>query len=282
MTIEEANKFYQQDKKEYLIKNNKEFLNYLNLRLKGGYSPRLSLDEMQKLINEVTKWYETKYPNREFDRDNGCFNIDFTDTKDIANYLSFDQLLFRLPSRMINFIKSPYRYKGAFCVRDNVDGKESFTSYSIVPINNEFDVHFNLANGLISNAEELMDFLREYDREVYNIVAYDTAFHEKYLKNKEIYLSDLIKLFSEDELDEVKKCLNIHNTDLEIRNYVLKLISLSLLYSKNTIPEYGALRAKKFIDEFNKELGVIIDMPLILSSDSLEKGIYKVKKQESN
>ena len=108
-------------------------------------------------------------------------------------------------------------------------------SPSIVSINNEFDVQFNLENGLISNADELMDFLHEYDEEVYNIVAYDTAFHEKYFRKKEIYLSDLIKLFSEDELDDVKKCLNIHNTDLEIRNYVFKLISLnpSLLYSLN-------------------------------------------------
>ena len=42
---------------------------------------------------------------------------------------------------------------------------------------------------------------------------------------------------------------------MELRHRILQLVALKLVYSKNTIPERGYERAKRFINEFNKKLG---------------------------
>ena len=74
-----------------------------------------------------------------------------------------------------------------------------------------------------------------------------------------------------DELDfsELKKCIYNHDCDLELRRRVLQLVALKLLYSKNTIPERGYERSKRFINEFNKKLG------LTLSTNQIDEIIYR-------
>ena len=79
--------------------------------------------------------------------------------------------------------------------------------------------------------------------------------------NKDIYLDGLLDVLSEkyaDELDfsELKVCINDHKCDMELRNRVLQLVALKLLYSRNTTPERGYERAKRFIGEFNKKMGL--------------------------
>ena len=45
---------------------------------------------------------------------------------------------------------------------------------------------------------------------------------------------------------------------MELRDRILQLVALKLLYSRNTIPERGYERSKKFINEFNKELNLTL------------------------
>lgn len=56
-----------------------------------------------------------------------------------------------------------------------------------------------------------------------------------------------------EELDstELKNCIYNRECDIKLRNKILQLVALKLLYSKNTTPERGYERVKRFINEFN-------------------------------
>ncbi len=66
MTIAQAERFYEQDTKDYEIEKNKDFLNWLKASIKDGYHCFMETEELQELINNIVNWYEIKYPEREF------------------------------------------------------------------------------------------------------------------------------------------------------------------------------------------------------------------------
>ena len=91
-----------------------------------------------------------------------------------------------------------------------------------------------------------------------------------------------MKKTQQDNLDytELKECINNHKTDLELRKIILQLAALKILYSSNTIPEYGYERAKKFITEFNEG---IPNLNLSLEEiDSIMKRDYTTDSKENN
>ena len=98
---------------------------------------------------------------------------------------------------------------------------------------------------------------------------------EEYLDSEEnLNLDELLSIFKEkytDELDftELTESVYDHNCDMELRHRILQLVALKLLYSRNTIPERGYERAKRFINEFNKKLG------LALSTEQIDEIIHR-------
>ena len=98
---------------------------------------------------------------------------------------------------------------------------------------------------------------------------------EEYLDSEEnLNLDELLSIFKEkytDELDftELKESVYDHNCDMELRHRILQLVALKLLYSRNTIPERGYERSKRFINEFNKKLG------LALSTEQIDEIIHR-------
>ena len=52
---------------------------------------------------------------------------------------------------------------------------------------------------------------------------------------------------------ELESILFQYDTKINLRNKILELIPIAILTSPNTIPKYGYIRAKKFINTFNKE-----------------------------
>ena len=85
MTIAEANRFYNQDEHLYELATNKAFLCWLKDRINHGYHCYLEIDELQELINNITTWYEMKYPERELEFYEGIKYMDFQDIKKISN-----------------------------------------------------------------------------------------------------------------------------------------------------------------------------------------------------
>lgn len=83
-------------------------------------------------------------------------------------------------------------------------------------------------------------------------------------------MDELLHIFDvkyKNKLDysELRACIYDHDSDLELRHGVLQLVAIKLLYSRNTVPERGYERAKRFINEFNDALG------LTLSTDEIDE-----------
>ena len=90
---------------------------------------------------------------------------------------------------------------------------------------------------------------------------YITAFLNDIVNSDNINLDELLILFQEKHSDEfdftdLKDSVFDHDCDIYLRDTTLQLTALKLLYSKNTTPENGYERAKRFINEFNKKLNL--------------------------
>ena len=124
MTIAEAERFYGQDKKDYEIENNKEFLTWLKTSIKDGYHCFIKPEELQELIDSIVNWYEIKYPERELEYFEGIRYINFKDIRRISDVMDIRQLLFRLPHNQLCLMECGYRARGygQYPIYDN--GKE--------------------------------------------------------------------------------------------------------------------------------------------------------------
>ena len=268
MTVAQAERFYGQDTKEYEIEKNKDFLTWLKTSIKDGYHCFIKTEELQELIDSIVNWYEIKYPERELEYFEGTRHMDFQDIRRISDVMDIRQLLFRLPHNQLCLMECGYRAKGwgqhpiyengkkigwkaqIFMSINRKNGEESDSLLGKAPY---FLLHADHMTGEVSNDYEL----------------------EEYLDSKEnLNLDELFSIFKEkytDELDftELKESVYDHNCDMELRHRILQLVALKLLYSRNTIPERGYERAKRFINEFNKKLD------LTLSTEQIDEIISR-------
>ncbi len=275
MTIAQARKFYEQDQREYNLKENKEFLSWFKDKIKNDYYPFIEIEELQELINNITYWYEIKYPEREFELDEGIKNLDFKSITPLSKSMNIYQLMYRLSDDQLCLINGEYRsncggirniYNGGSKVVD----QKAVLYIVIKQINNNYNAN-GINNNLIicayPNGEVIInDDLKKYvDKERINLDELLSLFEEKYSHNLDFSV--------------LKADVDNHNCDLELRERILQLIALKLLYSQNTIPDRGYKRAKKFIDEFNKELNLNLSSEkidnIINTNIEIEKSVDK-------
>ena len=268
MTFAQAERFYGQDTKDYEIEKNKDFLTWLKTSIKEGYHCFIKTEELQELIDSIVNWYEIKYPERELEYFEGTRHMDFQDIRRISDVMDIRQLLFRLPHNQLCLMECGYRAKGwgQHPIYENgkkigwkaqifmsINRKNEEESDSLLGKAPYFLLHADHMTGEVSNDYEL----------------------EEYLDSEEnLNLDELFSIFKEkytDELDftELKESVYDHNCDMELRHRILQLVALKLLYSRNTIPERGYERAKRFINEFNKKLG------LALSTEQVDEIIHR-------
>ena len=250
MTIKDTDKFYKHDNKNYEISKNKEFLYWLKNSINNGYDCFVTIEEMQELINYIVNWYEIKYPEREFELYEGIRNTKFSNIQKISEVMDIEQLFYRLPHKQLCLMECNYRSKffGQHPIYENgkiIDWK----TYILINIDkknikNKFVPYFiiiaNYITGEVINIFELKEYIEI--KEKTNLIELLNFLNKKYIE----------------ELDftELKKIIYNYECDLELRYRILQLIALNLLYSKNTIPERGYGRAKRFIAEFNKKLNL--------------------------
>lgn len=274
MTIAQARKFYEQDQREYNLEENKEFLSWFKDKIKNDYYPFIEIEELQELINNITYWYEIKYPERDFEFEEGIKNLDFKSIAPLSKSMNIYQLMYRLSDDQLCLINGEYRsncggirniYNGGSKVVD----QKAVLYIVIKQINNNYnanDINNNLIICAYPNGEVIInDSLKKYvDKERINLDELLSLFEEKYSHNLDFAV--------------LKADVDDHNCDLELRKRILQLIALKLLYSQNTTPGRGYKRAKKFIDEFNKELN------LNLSSEKIDNIIntnIEIEKSDS-
>ena len=268
MTIAQAERFYEKDTKDYEIEKNKDFLTWLKISIKDGYHCFMKTEELQELIDSVVNWYEIKYPERELEYFEGTKHLGFQDIRKISDVMDIRQLLFWLPHNQLCLMECGYRAKGwgQYPIYEN--GKEIDLKVQIfMKINKKIKEECNPWYG------ETTYFLLHADH-MTGEVSNDYEL-EEYLDSEEnLNLDELLSIFKEkytDELDftELKESVYDHNCDMELRHRILQLVALKLLYSRNTIPERGYERAKRFINEFNKKLG------LELSTEQIDEIIHR-------
>ena len=268
MTIAQSEKFYEQDTKKYNISKNKELLSWLNNIKKNGYHQFIDTEHLQQLIDNITTWYEIKYPERELELYEGTKYINFEDIKPLSKEMDIEQLLYRLPHKQLCLMECDYRSNGGG-IRDiyndngeivgqktilfmNIDRKGIEESYSIWSKSPDFLLYADTDNGKIDVDYNLKDYVTSDDITLDKLLV---LFKEKYT--------------NELEFTKLEECIYDHNCDVELRRRILQLVALKLLYSDKTIPERGYKRATRFINEFNKE------MELNLTFEEIDEAINK-------
>lgn len=258
MTIKEIENFCRQDQKKYELRENMEFINWYKDIQRKGYTKFMKLDEMQFLINNIVIWYELKYPDRALKIENGIKEFKFKNIEKIQEHMNTEQLLYRLQDNQITLLEGLYRGSGVGHVPIYQNGRKVDEEDAIFvrlvekEKKDDFSVLANSKTGNIYSNVDLRDYIGEM----------------------KVNLEGLLYILKEnyaDELDsnELEKVLFNHECDLELRNKLLQLVALKILYSKNTKPEYGYIRAERFIEEFNNSFN------LALSDDEITAIIEK-------
>lgn len=256
MTIAQAKSFYAQDKKKYDVLKNKELLTWLNNAIKNGYHSFTNIEDLQSLIDNIVCWYEIKYPDREMALGRGISRVDFENIESLSNVMTLRQLMYRLPHKQLLLIKCKYQAGGGYSTDIYNEKGEIVGCKSIIGMN--IDKKWVEPNDTLLNWELPYFPLRA---ESISGIVIDLGGLDEYIDTNNITLDELLTLLKEkyaDTLDfsKLEQCIYNHNCDIELRRRILQLAALKLLYSYRTNPEYGYERAKRFIDEFNTELGL--------------------------
>lgn len=263
MTILQAERFYEQDSKKYEVLKNKEFLSWLKNSIKNGYHPFIDIEGLQNLVDDITNWYEIKYPEREMEFYEGIRYFDFENVKSLSKLMNIKQLMYRLPREQLYLMECNYRSTGG-CIKSIYDDNNEVIGQKAILFMNIY--RKNVESSIVPN------FLLYADTDSGKVeIDYNL---KDYVNADSITLDELLNLFKEKyseefSFTELEKCVYNHNCDVELRNKVLQLVALKLLYSRRTIPERGYERAKRFINEFNKK------MNLNISTEEIDNAINK-------
>lgn len=299
MTIKEKENFYKQDNKEYNLTSKEiikdwindiieiEKVNLLNVKypenyihslmnaIKNVYESIKDIKDLQEIIDFLTIWYEIKYPNNLFEGINTNYKL--------TNAMSYKELLNRLNDEKEDLMLCNYR-SGGFSSTPVIINKKVISEdsiYMIIDIKNRIG-NLNNDYNIILNADHKTGLLNLRNTRLENFV--DEKYKEQgFITLEELY-NELEKNNEEINYTSLKETILDKKLREKIRKEILELVSLKLLYSKNTIPEYGYERAKKFIDEMNREMNIN------LTTDKIEKIMSKnyseekklIKKQQKN
>ena len=257
MTIAEAKNFYSENEKKYIVKNNKELLDWINKQKKYGYrlNIEMTISSIQSLINKIANWYIIKYPYRELEKEDGITYPDFSDITSISEVMTFRRLEYYLLDNELWLLICPYRSR--------CGGPDKIALFLNKKDSQEYESSYLLITA---------------DKETGQVYSKDPEYYD----DKDITLRELYHILSSEydeeyDLTELKECLYTHKCDLELRKRVLQLVALKLLYSEeDTTPEMGYTRAKRFISEFNKELNIN------LSTDEIDEIMNRNYKYDDN
>ena len=252
MTIAQTERFYEQDSKKYEVLKNKELLSWLEKSIKNGYHPFIDIESLQGIVDNITNWYEIKYPEREMKFYEGIRFFDFDNMKSLSKVMDIKQLMYRMPYEWLCLMECNYRSSGGGRRNLYGDNNEIIGQKSILFMN---IYRKKMEPAILPNFLLYADIYSGKVEIDYNL--------NNYVNTDNIILDELLNLFKEkysDEFDfiELEKCIYNHNCDVELRNKVLQLVALKLLYSHNTTPERGYERSKRIINEFNKKMGLNI------------------------
>jgi len=266
----EKKQFYESDEKLYELSKNGSFLSWLNENVLNGYQCFINIDELQELINLIACWYEIKYPEREIEHYKGIRYDYFKDVKKLSNVMNIRELEYRLTKKQLCLLKSDYRASDTGLKTVYINGKKDrmepyisirikYLDFSLAPFY-YFKVIANPKTGIIEPSYDLK-----------KLIGFEA----------EITLDELLKLLQEKyenklDLSVLKACVYNHECDVKLRDKVLELVTLKLMYSKTSNFKSGYVRAKRYLGEFKKNLG--IDISLELADKLIKQHEHQIEK----
>ncbi len=243
---------FRKDKNRYIIRKNNPFLKWYYSLVSSRYRSFISLDEMQELVDFVTCWYaRVKYPDRDFDYNDGIRNPNFKNIESLVSSLNIEQLLYRLTDNERTLMMCPYRYAGSF-------------HHSIYDKRRKAGLSHDIMINIYHLSCDSSYFVVKVDEKTGKIIPSEVL--SNYISfDKDVYIDDLLMVFADkysDELDfsELVYTIYVHNCDLELRKNILELAALKITYSNYSSIKRGYSRAKKFINEVNEKLNANISL----------------------
>ena len=279
MTFKERINFYDADQEKYVLITNDDFIKRVSTvnDVKKEHNCYLfSVDVMkyQALIDYLCEWYFIKYPERELEYLDGIHSTDIKVSESISKYMSVEQFLYRLPKDMLNLITVPYE-DISFVIKNINEEGIPYLSATICCIrrDSKFKVLFDPFTGKVL-PESIPGITGIKDKEDLDI--------------EELYR---ILTSGDNEFKYGVADLNKHivsrTLSKDLRNEVLKLAAVKMLYDRRTTPERGFERAERFISEFNEKVcNGKLDMDYaneIMSKDYnlTEKGVVVLNKKNN-
>lgn len=227
MTIEEAEHFYKTDTMQYDFNCRENFEPWFEQAFKDGRSSYLDIEGLNRLVNKIISWYEFKFPNIELDKP-GCINTKFENTPDISNYMDSEQLRYRLTHDERETMDCHYRTGSGFLGYDG-------NCYAGIKLSKNgldiWDISISMDGKLASSTRQRYCIPVESIEDFY----------------------EALKFSDEFDLENIRNCIELHKNDTMLRDYIIDAVRNGLLYSSNTIPEYGKIR----VDEFTKDMLVL-------------------------
>jgi len=224
MTIEEAQNFYKTDTMQYDFNCRENFKPWFKKAFEDGKNSYLDIQGLNRLVNKLVSWYEFKFPDIELDKP-GCIDRRFENTPDISNYMDNEQLRYRLKHGEREAMDCNYRTGSGYLGHDEKWYAGLELSKNGVNI---WDISISLDGKLASRCREKYHIPVETIEQFY----------------------DALKFSDEFDLEDMKACIDLHKSDTILRDFIIDAVRNALLYSHNTIPEYGKIRA----DEFTKDM----------------------------
>lgn len=238
----------------YILSKNKQFLRWFCEKISSGYDINLDISDLQKIIDYITFWYESRFPERSFSENK---EIDFKNIQQLSDILSFEQLMYRFDKDIFTFLQC--NYKG-----DNIIETPYYDDR-----NNITYIEKNISLTIKSNnPERHKDLLIVYDALSGLIKNYEELIEENIIDTKEITIGSLLyilntKFKNRYDCKELNKIVRNHKYDLQVRKIILMITAYKILTNDDCDKNIRLLRYRTFIDEFNSKL-----FDLKISSDT--------------
>ena len=278
MNIKQLKKFYKEDGEKYIITRNKNILCWIKNRCSDGYNPCIDIKNLQSLIDNLTNWYEIKYPDRTLNENKNMLNCN--DVEELSKNMTFKQLLYRLPQKQLDFIECGYRsYScGQTVIRDKNNNYLGMENNIIIYLKQK-SVESNMTSEVINKVPYITVVANSNTGEIKNISQLEYIIGNNIINIQQLFLLLIENYHHKIDCTGLRNCIKNHNDDMELRNKILQLVVLKLFYSKNTTPENGYKRALIFIEEFNENLGINLNSKEIDEIREIIKSDKKIPKR---
>ena len=249
-------KFYSRDKKEYELQENISFMKWLLMSISSGtrVNRYTELNDMQGLIDHLTNFYQIKYPDFTLEEiPHNPWGEKVKELEEMDIKLTVPQMILRLPWKEEELMECEYsRGSSSGNYSEYENGRTVHKSWIGISLYNkrnkkeEYSIQYNPQDGMII-ASEIKQFIN-----------HDLETVLQYLKKHPTIL----------DYHELELAVDTNHFEIELRHRLLQLTALKILYSSSK-PEIGYKRAKKFIEEMNQELG------LLLTTKDIEKAYQR-------